>query len=117
MAMVTPWPASRSVTALRRRSLPETVWPIEHSTVAMALMPAPPTPITCTRRGTRGSSGTGTGVGGAGSGGMDVHQLGHPGRRIGPGEAPGGGGHLGEPRRIGEQQFEDLGQAVTGAGG
>ena len=42
-------------------STPETAWPISASASAIALMPGPPTPITCTRRGWDRSSGaTGT---------------------------------------------------------
>jgi hypothetical protein len=42
-------------------STPDTVWPISASANAIALIPGPPAPITCTRRGCERSSGaTGT---------------------------------------------------------
>src|SRR5882724_5852676 len=47
--MVAPSFASRSVTALRRRSEPETLKPRFSRTSAMPLMPMPPMPTKCTR--------------------------------------------------------------------
>ena len=49
MATAMPSERSRSVTPDSRRSLPVTRWPMAWSTVAMALMPAPPTPTMWTR--------------------------------------------------------------------
>ncbi len=63
--MSTGMPAcpSRSVTAEAFRSLPVTVWPMACSAVAMALMPAPPMPTTCTVSGRVGSPKSGPGPG------------------------------------------------------
>src|SRR5205807_3857205 len=59
-AAFTPTDRRRSRLIDRLRSLPVTRWPMAASTVAMALMPAPPTPITWMRRGwVRSSSATG----------------------------------------------------------
>src|SRR3954463_12988180 len=44
------------------RSLPDTVWPMAASTLAIALMPAPPTPTMWIRRGRERSSTSATGV-------------------------------------------------------
>ncbi len=52
-----------------RRSLPETWWPMAASTVAMALIPEPPMPSTCTARGdVRSIAGGGHGLPRASSG-------------------------------------------------
>ena len=52
----TPRARSRSSPADSLRSLPDTWWPMAASTVAMALMPAPPMPTTWTRGGSVRSS-------------------------------------------------------------
>ena len=49
-----PGPAAARAPPTRGRSLPDTWWPMAASTVAMALIPAPPTPTTWTDRWRRG---------------------------------------------------------------
>ena len=118
--MVTGMPAtrSRSVTADALRSLPVTVCPMACSTVAMALMPAPPIPTTwhgqrtardrrtarCRApRSCRPPSGRRPGVGldhpGAGGGGVrPAHDRGRPAHGL-------------EAGRVGEQPVEPGGQS------
>ena len=63
MATSTPRARSRSVTPDSRRSLPDTRCPMAWSTVAMALMPAPPTPTMWMWAATVGSPTPVTGAG------------------------------------------------------
>ena len=53
----TPAARTRSSAGCVRRSLPDTSWPISASAMAIALMPGPPTPTTCSRSGVDRSSG------------------------------------------------------------
>ena len=87
---VIPWLANRSVTGDALRSLPVTRWPIEASTVAMALMPAPPIPTTWTRRPPEASSAA------ARSAGMSLHQACHRVGGVGTPKGRCGLAHLGE---------------------
>src|SRR5579863_8771963 len=133
----TPIPSarSRSVTGDAFTSLPLTRWPIPASTVAMALIPTPPTPTTCTWRGgarsrapgalpadVAGVDMTGAGVtgvsdatgasGAVGSAGMGHRQLADAVRRVRSPETAGGLGHRATARRVVEQCVEDRGERV-----
>src|SRR6202034_1507389 len=99
-----PWEASRSVTEEPRRSLPLTRWPIAASTVAMALIPAPPIPTTCTRAGPE------TKLEAVGSAGMGLHQGGHRVGRVGPPEGGGRPAHRQQAPGVGQQLVQDVGQ-------
>ena len=108
----TPAARSRSSPADSFRSLPDTRWPIAASTLAMALMPAPPTPTTWMDRGRAGRRDAAT---------RRVLRHGraprpaarHGRRRHGRRTVSHGLGHRGQAGRIGEQRVELVGQAIA----
>ena len=115
---LTPLAANRSSAGELLRSLPVTRWPMAASTEAMALIPAPPAPTTCTRRGRERSRGTraadapGTPgaapvpLGADGSRSEGMGRLGSPVRGAGmvPGQADHGRHGVGAPQRAGRQR-------------
>src|SRR2546425_12907938 len=83
------------------------------STVAIALMPAPPTPTMWIARGAVRSSSASRS---AGTGDL-LHQVGEPGGGVGPPEGTGGVGHGPAAGRIGEERADLGAEAEPGGGG
>src|SRR6185295_12239641 len=98
---------------------PLTVWPMRTRSKAIALMPTPPTPTMCRRRGrVRSSDGSvrsspeefapedlapeDRGVGSPGTGVL-LDEIREPRRGVGPAQLARGGAHPYEPVRFGEQ--------------
>ena len=121
-----PGAARRSVTGEAFRSLPVTVWPMAASTVAMALMPAPPTPTTWmverAGSGPRGRTPAGRSrrqptLGGGPPRASASTTSAPAAAASGRPSARGGPAHGGQPRRVGQQAVEHGGQPAPVAVG
>jgi hypothetical protein len=112
--------ARRSRPADSLRSLPETLWPMAVNTLAIALMPAPPTPTTWIERGLGQIDGLirfdrRHRVDGLIRHGMFLHQPGDTISGVTVGRGLDRIGHRRQTSRVGQQRVQLLGQASRSA--